>query len=203
MSSPHEIERYLTKYTNDTPRILDAPTGLGKNGYIMRVFSRPSYMIGVDLYLPYLRIVKNHRVYDDVILCDVTKLPLKSGSFDMIVASEIIEHLEEKKGLSLLQEADRVSTHRVMVITPNKPPSREAIPTAEGLNQYEAHRSSWQVSDFKSRGFQVFGIGLYFSRFFGKFEHEIDLLFAYSTALLPNFAAEIVAIKEKTIVTDK
>jgi hypothetical protein len=34
---------------------------------------------------------------NDVILCDVTKLPLKSGSFNMIVASEIIEHLEEKK----------------------------------------------------------------------------------------------------------
>jgi hypothetical protein len=59
MSSPHEIERYITKYTKDTPRILDVSTGLGKNGYIMRVFSRPNYMVGVDLYLPYLRIVKN------------------------------------------------------------------------------------------------------------------------------------------------
>jgi hypothetical protein len=197
MSSPHEIERYLTKYTEEASRILDVSTGYGKNGYVLRVLRKPVYMVGVDLFLPYLKIVKHHRIYDDVILCDVSNLPLQSDSFDIVVASEVIEHLERGKGFSLLDEIERVATRRVIVTTPNKPDPREGILSSEGFNQYEAHISSWGVADFKCRGFHVFGLGFYFSRFFGGLEHNIDLLFSYSTAAFPNLGAELIAVKEK------
>lgn len=197
MSSPHEIERYITRYTKAAPNILDVSTGLGKNGYLIRIFSKPFYLVGVDIFRPYLELVKHHRIYDDVVLCDVSKLPFIENSFEVTVVSEVIEHLEKENGLLLLTEADRISKHRIIVATPNKPPARGGIETDEGYNQYEAHRSSWRVSDFKTRGFQVFGMGFYFSRFFGRYEQYIDLLFSYSTMKLPNLAAELVAVKEK------
>lgn len=197
MSSPHEIERYITKYTKGTSYIVDISTGLGKNGYIMRVFSKPDYLVGLDLFLPYLKVVQRHKIYDDVILCDVSNLPLKDGSFDIAVATEIIEHLSESKGLQLLEETHRIAKRRIIVTTPNKPPLRKGVLSQEGFNQYEAHRSSWTVKDFKSRGFQVFGLGFYFSRYFGNWEHKIDLFFSYTTTSFPNLAAKLVAIKEK------
>jgi SAM-dependent methyltransferase len=164
MSSPHEVERFLLKYTKGASSILDISTGLGKNAYMIRVFNEPKFMIGLDVFLPYLKLVKYHKIYDDVILCDASKLPLKSDTFDVVIASEIIEHLDKRKGLSLLEEIDQVAYGKIVVITPNRPPFREGAMTSQGFNLYEAHLSSWSVSDFKSRGFSVFGLGLYLSR---------------------------------------
>ena len=41
---------------------------------------------------------KRHRVYNDIILADARHLPFRRKSFDVILAAELVEHLEKKEG---------------------------------------------------------------------------------------------------------
>jgi len=184
-------------YTKGAETILDVSTGVGKNAYLIRVFNKPKFMLGIDIFLPYLKLVKYHRIYGDVILCDAASLPIKNETFDVVIASEIIEHLHKQRGLVLLEEVDRVARRRVIIITPKKGCYRSGVLTPLGFNPHEAHLSSWDVNDFKSRGYKVYGLGLYISRFLGKYSHYINLLFSYFTIMLPCIANELIAVKEK------
>lgn len=173
-----------------------SPPGLGKNGYMIRVFNLPCMLIGTDIFLPYLLKVKYHRIYDDIVQHSLPNLPFRDKTFDIVLACEVIEHLGYEAGLVLLDEIERVARERVIVITPNKAYFREGLQTPVGFNPYEAHRSSWSVKDFKRCGYKVFGVGILLSRYFRKLGHYLNLVFAYITAPFPCIADELVAIKD-------
>lgn len=84
-----------------------------------RYDKEPDYLIGVDLFIPFLRKIKYHRIYDDVICCDVSYLPFRDKSFHTVLASEIIEHLGYNKGMLLINEIERVAKRVAIVTTLN------------------------------------------------------------------------------------
>jgi ubiquinone/menaquinone biosynthesis C-methylase UbiE len=57
--------------------VLDVGCGKGIYGYLIRALrgGDRAYMVGIDINLRFLSFVKKFRVYDDVILCDIRKLP--------------------------------------------------------------------------------------------------------------------------------
>jgi hypothetical protein len=77
---------------------------------------------------------------------------LKSDSFDLVLAMDVIEHLSEADGYLLLYEMTRLSNNRVSIYTPNgflwQPPS--------GNNSFNAHVSGWSVGKLKRFGFSEF-----------------------------------------------
>ncbi len=74
-------------------------------------------MIGLDINPEYLRGLKGLNVYDELILADVVKT-LPTCSFDLIIASHIVEHLEMEDGLELLERLMRHCQGLLLVCCP-------------------------------------------------------------------------------------
>lgn len=91
------------------------------NGYYLSLLNRVGLkldLVGVDIDQPALidavRFIGDKSV--KVVLADAAKLPFKSSSFDKIVMSEVIEHVDEEK--PVLKEAYRVLKKRgVLTLT--------------------------------------------------------------------------------------
>jgi 2-polyprenyl-3-methyl-5-hydroxy-6-metoxy-1,4-benzoquinol methylase len=100
-------------------RILDVGCG---DAYISsRISETFEDVIGIDISEKAVKIAgeKSQGVRFAVASC--TDLPFSGGSFDTIVASEIIEHVSYNDGKSFLKEATRVLTPggRIIISTPN------------------------------------------------------------------------------------
>lgn len=220
MSSPLSYDPLVLPLI-DGYTILDVGCGRGKWGYLLRVEwcdtqkgnyeTEPEYLVGVDIFLPSLRWVKRHKTYDDVVLCDVLKLPFKKDSFDVVLAAEILEHLEKDKGTSFLKDIETISKRTIVVTTPNNPKLRGGLETPNGFNYYERHASKWSADELRSLGYQVQGIGLNLFEKLVLWWHHMHamraMLFfaasAFTNKLFPQFACLLVAKKHKTLRSPK
>lgn len=77
-----------------------------------------------------------------------------SGSFDVVTAFDLIEHMDRRSGYHLLYEMERIARERCIVFTPNgfvwQPPAPR--------NPFNAHVSGWTASDFFDFGWsKVYG----------------------------------------------
>jgi len=97
-----------------------------------------------------------------------TSLPLKSASFDLVVAFELIEHLADWR--TFLEEARRVldRSGQCVISTPNKNYYQESRGPA-GLNPYHQHEFSFE-----------------------EFHRELEAVFPYISFFLQNHADGIV-----------
>ena len=87
----------------------------------------------------------------NVMLGDATDLPFPSNSFDLVIATEVIEHLPKNEGYKAINGIERVSSDRIILSVPNGP-----RPQSESYgNKYEAHQSSWWKRDLENLGYHV------------------------------------------------
>ena len=133
-------------------RILDI--GCGK-GHKMTTIGRSGrfYTVALDIHLPYLKECK--RYYDECILCDARALPFRPKSFDIVLCTQVIEHLDKEAGWGLITEMQKIARRRVLISTPvgtykNRPPS---------WSPYLEHKSAWLPDELKALGYHVRGSG--------------------------------------------
>jgi len=111
------------------------------------------WRVGVDLDLESLRHCKEISAYDEVVLCDALRLPLRSKSLDGIFCIEFIEHLAKSDGITFLEDLERVAKRQIIITTPvgyMKEPS-----SCSTLMQ---HRSGWRPEELRARGYKVRGM---------------------------------------------
>ncbi len=130
------------------PRILDAGCGFGRWGALLttnywethraKPGIRPS-ITGCDGYLPNVELARQSGFYTEVIHASVPPLPFPDNSFETVLLLDVIEHVEEMKGMQLIEEAKRVASQRVVLSTPNWPAFRDGHATITGWNDLEAH----------------------------------------------------------------
>jgi len=199
---PYEEHRFVL---NEVPqlenkRILDCGCGQGIWAYLMRCEKRgdEGYIVGLDLNEPFLAFCKKHRVYDDLVLSDTSRLPFRNKSFDMILASEVIEHLTKDQALKFLEEIERVCKRRIILTTPNG----QRLWKAE-RNKWQIHRSIWTAREFQKRGYKVRGIGFKYVELakkspylWGFFRYSFTPL-AY---MIPHVAELLVAVKDVALL---
>jgi hypothetical protein len=95
-------------------------------------------------------------IHTDYVQLDVTKLRdrFEPGSFDCVVALDVIEHLSREDGLRLLESMEQIARKKVVVFTPNgflyQPP--------EPGNPHQEHISGWTVEEMRAHGYDVIGI---------------------------------------------
>lgn len=132
-------------------RILDLGCGHGAWGFLIRLKKqgRPT-MTGIDVWKPFLASLRNTGLYDDLICADACHLPLKSNVFDVVLASEILEHLPYSKTTSFFKEIDAVCKARIILTTP-KGFSKQYVTEN---NPYEEHKSGWQQLQLQNLRFQ-------------------------------------------------
>jgi len=148
----------------------------------------PSYTVGCDGFLPWLKVAADQ--YNDVVLCEIEKLPFKDSSFETVIAVEVIEHLPQSSGLFFVRELERVSSEKVFISTPAH------FHQSSSENPLDTHLSYWSPWFFRKMGYKVkgFGFRLIGSSAFNKLaELFIPPLFV---SLFPRIAVYSVAYKE-------
>jgi hypothetical protein len=110
----------------------------------------------MDGFGAYLEFCQKAGFYDDTILRNLgdTPLPLNTQEFEVVTCIEVIEHLEWDAGQKLLDELERIGS-RVIVTTPNVLFQQKEY---DG-NTFQRHLSQWRPSDFRMRGYVVYGAG--------------------------------------------
>jgi len=137
--------------------ILDV--GCGDGSFIALLNKDKKFkVIGIDAYKPYLAKAKKTGVYKKLILGDVRKLPFKEKSFDIVLCSQVIEHLKKEEGEELIRDLEKTAKRQVIVATtvgffPYEP--------FEGKdeNPLQVHQSGWEPKEFEKRGYKVYGQG--------------------------------------------
>lgn len=116
----------------------------------------PAEKTGLDGYQPSLDIAQKAGTHEHFIQGDVRDLNRYCGpkTFDAVTALDLIEHLPKEEGWTLLDDMERIAKKRVVVFTPNG-----FMPQANKENgDLQEHVSGWVTSDFKARGYRVYGM---------------------------------------------
>jgi 2-polyprenyl-3-methyl-5-hydroxy-6-metoxy-1,4-benzoquinol methylase len=143
--------------------VLDVGCGYGRWASLLRTnyweagLSAPPQVNGVDGFAPNVEAAKGLGVYRRV-WHQMLPGPL-DGTWDTVLACEIIEHLQEDHVSAMLDLLEGVALRRVIVSTPNGAAYREGRDTTHGFNELEAHRSYVPESLLRKRGYRLRGVG--------------------------------------------
>lgn len=139
--------RYILR---DCETVLDL--GCGENSPL-RFINKET--VGIDIYKQTLAAAKNKKTHKRFRLMNVKKISLffKPGSFDAVVALDLIEHLSKKEGKKLISDMERIARKKVIIFTPNG-----FSPQDFKESKYEKHLSGWDNNDFKNISFKTFGV---------------------------------------------
>ncbi len=156
---PAEIKKFMPK--NST--VLDVGCGDGHLAQWINYFGEYK-IVGVDINKQDLEIARkritrhNKPIFESLLMEDLTKkMPLKK-KFDIVLCSQVVEHLEKNNALELIQKIEKLAKKRIIVATINGFfQFNHRIP-----GKYDNHLSGWSANDFTVRGYHIQGSGLRF-----------------------------------------
>ena len=131
--------------------------GCGRGGPIERINrKRKLFSVGADIFQPYLRHCQAAGVHNELVCCDVRLLPFRPHGFDIVLCSEVLEHLQRYEAEELVSEIELIARRQVIISTPVGACHQDEY---DG-NPHQAHRSTWLPRDFRGLGYTVRGTGL-------------------------------------------
>lgn len=139
------------KLPNDIT-ILDVACGLSlRSKYIPA-----SLRVGVDIYPKYFKHIKSDVPYA-VLKYDVRKLDeiFAPNSFDLVIALDIVEHLEKDEAFQLIKQCEKIARKAVIIETPEGYVPQNIDILGHGGHEWQTHRSGWSVHDFERRGYET------------------------------------------------
>ncbi|MEA3366400.1 MAG: class I SAM-dependent methyltransferase, partial [Candidatus Hydrogenedentes bacterium] len=156
VSTSVHISHCLTYIINLNPRsVLDVGCGFGMWGFLSRMYldvyqgrvqpdQWTTRIDRLELFEPYIQ--EHHRtLYSSIQIGDIRDLAPELDTYDLIIAGDVIEHLEKDEGDEVL---DLLYDRAEKALLVN-------IPMGEGWehpeqygNPGELHRSQWAVEDF-------------------------------------------------------
>lgn len=146
----HEVAGALRRHLQDAPRVIvDVGTadGLMLSGLADILGDRPA-LIGCDISLPLLTAVQDRRLHK--ILGDCKHLPLADGVADVVVATAIIEHVDDPDALVL--EARRILRPGGILILTTPVPVMDHIASAVGLLKETGHQFHFTLKQLGALG---------------------------------------------------
>jgi SAM-dependent methyltransferase len=173
---PASAWHYITPILSEVARlhahrpirsVLDIGVGAGKWGFLLRelldfyhhgVYWREEWktrIVGIEAFERY-RNPLHDWAYDKVLYGDATALVDQVESVDLVIAMEVIEHLDKEAGLALLRKLESKASRGVIL---SFPPEYDGLgrhvleQEATHGNPYEQHRSVWSEADLL--GFQA------------------------------------------------
>ncbi len=94
----------------DVRTILDVGCG---EGYVLQRLPGSLFLVGADRRREPLRMVRNKRT-----LGDITRLPFSDKTFDLVMANDVLEHLDREARLGALGEMARIADRYIIVTVP-------------------------------------------------------------------------------------
>lgn len=133
--------------------ILDVACGLSlKSKYI------PAQIrVGVDIYPEYFKHIEAEVPYV-VVKHDVRDLLLifEPKSFDLVIACDIIEHLEKEEALKMIAACEKIARKAVILETPEGFIPQNLDILGHGGHEFQTHKCGWEVSELEELNYQVF-----------------------------------------------
>ncbi|MDD4894613.1 MAG: class I SAM-dependent methyltransferase [Candidatus Omnitrophica bacterium] len=97
--------------------VIDVGCGEGFVGsHLRKVYKNKFFLKGVDKNYEALQIADSVEVFDGLVQADIYQLPFKDVSFDLVVCTEVLEHLLNVE--SALQELKRISRKYCLLSVP-------------------------------------------------------------------------------------
>lgn len=142
---------YLRRETEGCDSLLDLACGYNS---LVR-FLDVRHKVGVEMFETYLKQSRAKGIHDEYFQDNILTIKFPSRSYDLVLASEIIEHLDKADGFILLNNAESWAKKKVIITTPNGYIKQDSYDD----NPLQIHKSGWSVNEFKRRGYRVYGIG--------------------------------------------
>lgn len=143
---------FKDKWPTDVVSVLDVGCGLSlKSKYI------PAQIrVGVDIYPEYFKHIEADVPYV-VIKHDARNLLaiFEPKSFDIVIATDIIEHLNKYEALAMIQQCERIARKAVVLETPLGYIPQDIDITGHGGHEHQTHRSAWYSRDLEALGYEV------------------------------------------------
>jgi len=126
--------------------------GCGRSSFLR--YCRVPYSVGVELHEPYIRESERTGIHSEYILADVRTTVFKQGSFDCVLAMDVLEHLSRDEGFGLIEAMEGLARKKTIIVTPNG-----FLRQGEyDKNPLQTHRSGWTVDDLRRLGYRVKGM---------------------------------------------
>ena len=146
------FERQGLYPTGKVRTVLDLGCGLS----LKCKFIDADVRVGLDIYRPFLEKIEADVPYV-AINADVMSLAnlFLPQSFDLVMACDLVEHLEKPDAMAVLDMAETIANVAVIVETPRGFIPQNIDIWGHGGHAYQTHRSSWEPHDFEARGYKV------------------------------------------------
>lgn len=134
-----------------------------EHGKLMEVLSegRDWKITGVDIYKKNTLLAAKRKKFIKVITGDIVKvsrrLLAQRKKYDVVFCSQVIEHIDRKRGEELFKLVDKLAVKKIIFGTPRG--FMEQPKMFLGSNPHQVHQSGWSEEDFRERGYKVYGIG--------------------------------------------
>lgn len=146
--------------STESTSFLDIGVGNGKWGYLFREYSDvwngrflrsawTSVVDGIEIYPAYID-AHQRAIYSHIYIGDACDLIGDLGSYDMIYAGDVIEHIPKGRAVTLLRDLC-AKARKVAFLS--VPIGEEWLGKRPWDNQYEDHVSSWEPGELRNLGF--------------------------------------------------
>lgn len=134
--------------------ILDCGFGYGMWGLLLRMkFEGDPYIIGIEKFKTYFERQKKLCIYNEIYNVDIVEyIKNTKRRFDIIICSELIEHLNKKNGLYLIDKLDE-KFNKVLIFTTPYKFMRNKIGYDDNI--YGKHLSGYYLKYFIKKGFKI------------------------------------------------
>jgi hypothetical protein len=177
--------------------------GCGAHSPIRDFSHRLRYTVGVDTFAGSIDVSRAAGIHNEYYKMDALEIGgrFAAGSFDAVIALDLIEHLPMQDGYQLIAAMERVARKKVVIITPNGFQPQRPI---EG-NPFQAHVSGWSYDEMRCLGYRIRGLNgwrplrgeLTAIRWQPKLLWEnLSLLSQALTTTRPRFAYHLLCVKD-------
>lgn len=149
---PFTVQNILAQELSPTDTVLDIGCGPISPLRLHKV----KYSVGIDIWKPYIVEAKKKKTHNDLLLADCLKVNFKPETFDVVLALDLIEHLDKDEGRYLIDRMKQWARKKVIISVPNGYTKGHL---ADG-NPFQKHRSGWSPAELQALGFCVKGIGV-------------------------------------------
>ena len=141
----------LRQVLADEQSVLDVGCADGRGSVLLT--DRVAY--GVDIHRPSLIAAADLGRRHGLVQADIRRLPYADNSFDVVVALDVVEHLEKRQAVELLAELERGPSSAVCLLTPSGFVAQAGTPE----EPWQEHRCGFTASELKTLGYRVRGVG--------------------------------------------
>ncbi len=112
------------------------------------------YSVGVEAFEPYLEASKKRRIHSEYINRKIEELDFPEGCFDAVIMIEVLEHLPEDIGFTILEKIEKWTRKKIIITSPNGFIAQKAVDS----NPLQQHLSGWDVRKMKGAGYVSRGL---------------------------------------------